>query len=121
MAQRSLMTGERFGSFAESIKRLGPITMSRAICIARTETARARTSYTEARAQAVGSTHYIWHTVGDGAVRPRHRQLDGTIQSWSDPPITSEPGQKVVRSAPGSSFNCRCWAEPLFPKSKYES
>lgn len=106
IAMKSLSNGDRYTDFVGLIEKLGPIAESRAICIARTETARARTSYTQARAEAVGSTHYIWHCVHDGATRDRHRELDGTIQSWADPPITSEPGQKEIRSGPGQSFNC---------------
>jgi SPP1 gp7 family putative phage head morphogenesis protein len=111
----------RFPALADRIRNeLGGVTESRAICIARTETARSRTSYTQARAEAVGSTHYIWHTVGDEAVRPRHRELNGTVQAWSNPPVVSERGEKIIRSHPGQVFNCRCWAEPILPKSKYE-
>jgi SPP1 gp7 family putative phage head morphogenesis protein len=119
--KKAISDSTRYPVLAKRIKNeLGGVTMSRAICIARTETARARTSFTQARAEAVGSKEYIWHTVGDAAVRPRHRKLNGTVQRWDDPPITSEPGEKVIRSHPGQSFNCRCFCEPLLPKSKYE-
>lgn len=111
-----LSDGQRYADIAQRIKNeLGGVTESRAICIARTETARARSNFTQARAQAVGSTHYVWHTVGDNAVRPRHRELDKTVHAWSDPPICDVgAGGTPIRSHPGCVFNCRCWPEPLF-------
>lgn len=115
-ALSGLSSGQRYGDIAQRIKRdLGGVSDSRAICIARTETARARTNFTQARAQAVGSTHYIWHTVGDGAVRSRHKALDKTVHAWSDPPICDVgAGGVPIRSHPGCVFNCRCWPEPIF-------
>lgn len=118
----SLSEGGRQDALAKRIRdELGGVTESRAILIARTETARARTNFTQARAKAVGSTHYIWHTVGDGAVRPRHAALDGKVFAWNDPPITDVgKGGAPIRSAPGCVFACRCWAEPIFPKSEFD-
>ena len=88
---------------------------NRAQLIARTETARARSNFTEARARALGSTHYIWHTVGDARVRPMHAALNGTVQSWDDPPITDFDHGMPVKSHPGCVWNCRCFASPLLP------
>lgn len=113
---KGLQDGERFADIVQRIKSdLGSVTTSRAVCIARTETARARTNFTQARAQAVGSTHYIWKTVGDGAVRPMHRALNNTVQSWSEPPICDiGKGGEPIRSHPGCVFNCRCFPTPIF-------
>lgn len=107
-AASGLSDGQRYADIAQRIKNeLGGVTESRAICIARTETARARSNFTQARAQAVGSTHYVWHTVGDNAVRPRHRELDKTVHAWSDPPICDVgAGGTPIRSHPGCVFNC---------------
>lgn len=117
-----LSKGERFDVIAKRIKNeLGKVTESRAVMIARTETARSRSNFTEARAKAVRSTHYIWHTVGDGAVRPMHADLDGTVQRWDDPPVCEHGrGGVPIKANPGTVWNCRCFAEPLFPKSVYE-
>lgn len=99
---KSLSNGDRYTDFVGLIEKLGPIAESRAICIARTETARARTSYTQARAEAVGSTHYIWHCVHDGATRDRHRELDGTIQSWAGSArLPVSQGRKKSEAVPG--------------------
>lgn len=115
-SQEALSNGERYSSVAQRIKSdLGPVTESRAICIARTETARSRTTFTQARAQAVGSTHYVWKTAGDGAVRPSHKALNNTVHAWDDPPICDVgAGGTPIRANPGCVFNCRCYPEPIF-------
>lgn len=61
---------------------------------------------------ANGLTHYKWVTEGDDRVRDHHAALNGTIQSWSDPPIgggtyEDEPGH------PLSGYGCRCLAQPI--------
>jgi hypothetical protein len=43
---------------------------------------------------------YIWRTVEDDRVRPKHAALNGTVRDWSDSPD------------PGEEANCRCCAEP---------
>ena len=103
-----LSKGQRFDEIAKRIKKdLGAKSDSRAVLIARTETARSRSNFTQARARDVGSTHYIWHTVGDGSVRSMHAKLDGTIQRWDDPPVCEHGrGGTPVKGNPGSVWNC---------------
>lgn len=118
--QKGLSEGERYPSIAKRIReKLGGVTESRAILIARTETTRTRSNFTQARAQAVGSTHYIWHTVGDGSVRDTHAKLNGKVFAWNDPPI-SDYGKngEPIRSHPGGTWNCRCYASPIFEENK---
>ena len=120
-AQKALEDGERPATFRDRIRtELRPMTESHAQLTARTETARARSNCTQVRAQAVGSDSYIWKTVGDGSVRPRHAELDGTVHRWDDPPVTDYgKGGAPIRSHPGCCFNCRCYAVPLFPERFY--
>lgn len=115
-----LAEGQRFPDIAKRIQtELGQQVEFRAVCVARTETARARSNFTQARAQAVGSTHYVWHTCGDGAVREMHAALDGTIQAWSDPPVCEiGKGGVPVRAHPGCVWNCRCFPFPLFDEER---
>ena len=113
--RQGLANGTRPQDVVARIKQeLGDVTATRAVCIARTETARARTSFTQARAMAVGSTGYIWRTVGDGAVRASHAALDGTVQRWDSPPIVELNPRGVIRAHPGCVWNCRCFASPIF-------
>ncbi len=104
--------GGRAEAIAEEIERTGHVTRSRAMLIARTETARTASLLTQARAQYVGSTHYVWRSAEDADVRPLHRKLNGKVFAWDDPPVSGESGE---RSIPGAIYNCRCYPEPIVP------
>lgn len=104
-------TGTRAEVIAREIMRTGEVTRSRANLIARTEIGRAASTLTQVRAEAVGSTHFVWRTSRDSDVRPSHRKLEGQSFRWDEPP-ECDPG---IHALPGASFNCRCWAEPIIP------
>ncbi|WP_233623059.1 phage head morphogenesis protein [Burkholderia seminalis] len=108
----ALEDSTRAAAISKEIQRSGEVAKSRADLIARTEVSRAATSLTEARALAVGSTHYIWRTSGDSDVRAGHRAMEGKVCAWNDPPEVDENG-RVMRFHPGQIWNCRCWAEPI--------
>lgn len=122
IAYEAVLNGTRAEANAEKLlelqKEMGlttEVTISRAVLIARTETARANASINQARATAVGSSQYRWHNSGDGAVRPSHKtlggsRLQGKIFSWDEPP-TLDDG---MTGHPGTFPNCRCFAEPVF-------
>lgn len=112
---KGIAQGQRVDAIVERIQGLGGLTRNRAKLIARTETARAQANLREARAVALGSEGYIWHTVGDSAVRDDHAELDGKFFKWTDPPIADQ--RSGVRSHPGGIYNCRCFAEVIFPYS----
>lgn len=103
--------GWRADQIAAEIMRTGEVTKSRADLIARTEVGRTSTLLTQARAEHVGSTHYIWRTAGDSDVRASHKALNGKSIAWSDPP-ECDPG---YRAHAGAIFNCRCFPEPIIP------
>lgn len=102
----------RAPEIAEEIRRTSEVAQSRATLIARTEIARAQSLLTEARAVDVGSSHYIWRTMRDFAVRPRHKKLEGQVIAWDDPPVAGESGE---RAHAGQIYNCRCYPEPIIP------
>lgn len=112
LAIEGVSSGARYTDILAEIMRTGDVAKSRATLIARTEVAKAGTALTQARAQAVGATHYTWLAVHDGATRPMHRQLDGHVFAWDDPPVAEENG---ARHAPGNFPNCRCVALPIVP------
>jgi SPP1 gp7 family putative phage head morphogenesis protein len=108
----ALEDSTRAAAISKEIQRSGEVAKSRADLIARTEVSRAATSLTEARARAVGSTHYIWRTSGDSDVRSGHRAMEGKVCAWAEPPEVDENG-RVMRFHPGQIWNCRCWPEPI--------
>jgi SPP1 gp7 family putative phage head morphogenesis protein len=112
MAIASLTEGTRGGNLIQEIMRSGAVSRSRAICIARTETARATSVLTQARAMHVGSDSYIWRTIRDANVRDSHQEMEGRVCSWANPPIV-EKGKPPYHA--GCIYNCRCYPEPIIP------
>jgi SPP1 gp7 family putative phage head morphogenesis protein len=108
LTQEALTTGRRAEDIAKEIARSGEVTKSRATLIARTEVSRSATTLSQVRAQAIGSTHFVWRTSHDSDVRPSHRALDGKSFRWDDPP-ECDPGHHAL---PGCIWNCRCLALP---------
>jgi len=72
--------------------------------IARDQTAKMASAFNEARTASVGITQYNWQTAGDERVRDTHRDNDGKLFAFAEPP--SETGN------PGHDINCRCVALP---------
>lgn len=103
----------RASEIAKEIMRTEEVTTSRAVLIARTETARTATTLTQARAESIGSDSYIWRTSGDGAVREDHRELNGKIIRWDSPPIADK--RTGARAHAGCIYRCRCFPEPIIP------
>lgn len=113
LTTRSLYEGTRPAEIAEQIMKQGQVSKSKAMLIARTETARTASGLTMARAKQVGATHYIWRTAGDSDVRERHAKLEGKVFAWDDPPVAGENGE---RANAGMIYNCRCVPEPIIPE-----
>jgi len=112
ITRKGLVEGTRAAEHVEEIMRSGHVAESHAMLIARTEVARTASVLTEARAQSAGSTHYIWRTAGDSAVRPGHKAMEGKVCAWADPPAVDENG-RIMHHHPGRIWNCRCYAEPI--------
>lgn len=123
IAYEAVLTGTRAAPDSDTIAELADqlgvsteVAVSRAMLIARTETARANSAMVQARAVAVGSNQYRWHNSGDEAVRHSHKyftngqRLQGMIFSWDAPPTLLDG----MRGHPGTFPNCRCFPEPVF-------
>lgn len=92
------------------VERLG-ISERHGQLIARTEIARLNSAVTESTQRQAGVERYKWRSAHDSRVRPRHRELDGTVHAWSQPPAGAGPYGDPAH--PGSSPNCRCVAIPV--------
>jgi SPP1 gp7 family putative phage head morphogenesis protein len=114
IATGQLYSGQRAEVLAKQIMLSGEVAKSRADTIARTETTRAATTLTQARAKQIGSEGYIWRTAHDWNVRPLHKKLEGTFHRWDAPPIAGSNGE---RAHPGAIYNCRCYPEPVIPNA----
>lgn len=111
LSLEAVVQGGRASEIAAEIMRSGDVSRSRAETIARTEVSRTQVELAKANAMSVGSTHFIWRTVGDSRVRETHRELNGQSFRWDEPP-ECDPGHHAL---PGGIWNCRCWAEPVIP------
>lgn len=112
LSTEAISLGRRPADLARDILATGDVAEARAQLIARTEIGRATAEFRKARAQQIGSTHFIWRTSGDSDVRPSHKALNGKTFAWNDPPVCDPPN---LRSLPGAIFNCRCFSEPVLP------
>lgn len=111
LAMEAATGGKRADEVAEDLMNSEEVTASRATLIARTEISKANAAITQARAEYVGATHYIWRTAGDGDVRESHREMDGKVFQFMAPPTLSDG----MTGNPGEFPNCRCFAEPIIP------
>ena len=101
------------------------VSQSKAKFWARQETNLLMAKYKETKYVEAGVPEYKWACVHmphqsspqtiykPGEVRYSHGILEGKIFSWSNPPITTAPGQKQRMNNPGQDYNCRCFAIPF--------
>jgi len=108
---RGARRGRRVEEISKEIRQRFGVSRTRANLIARDQVSKFNGELAQTRQQDVGVTRYIWRTSLDERVRPRHAELEGTIQDWKKPPIVDS---KTGRTAhPGEDFQCRCTAEPI--------
>jgi SPP1 gp7 family putative phage head morphogenesis protein len=110
--QEEMPKGTRSTTIAARILEQQDVPVWKAKMIARTEVSRAAVTLTQARAEMIGSTGYIWRTVGDYDVRKTHQKMNGKFVPWSKPPKTDK---SLPPYHAGSGPNCRCYPEPVFP------
>jgi SPP1 gp7 family putative phage head morphogenesis protein len=111
LTMAAIVDGTRAEQVAKEILDTTNVTTSRARLIARTEVARTASVLTQARAEYAGSEGYIWRTSGDADVRDSHAEMEGKYVRWSQAPLLSDG----TRTHAGQIYNCRCFAEPIFP------
>ena len=97
------------GAFAKELAKHGA---KKANLIARTETAKLRSSIMENRATSLDSICYRWKASKDKRTRPSHREMDGVLVLWMD--NLHKPLRDGMRGNAGEFPNCRCDIEPLF-------
>jgi SPP1 gp7 family putative phage head morphogenesis protein len=117
--------GLRVGDIAAQLEEKLGVTKGKAALLARDQTLKLFGEMTSLRQQNVGISQYTWDTSKDERVRgnpaglypnskENHFHLEGTIQSWSEPPVV-EPSTGR-RAHPGFSYQCRCQGLPIIPE-----
>lgn len=109
---RSLRASETAKKLQEKI---AGYSRANANLIARTESSKAMTALTEARAKDAGVDWYQWRTADDARVRNSHRHMEGVLVRWADPPSPEalKDEKDVGHYNAGNIYNCRCYPSPL--------
>lgn len=113
--QEKVFAGNRYGSMVKIIQQSYGSSQNKAKFLARQETNLLMAKFKEARYSDSGIQLYKWQTVIGSPkhpVRPRHKELNGKIFRFDDPPVM-EDGQK---KNPGEDYGCRCVAIPVIRK-----
>lgn len=116
-----ILRAQQQGSRPETIakmmaNRYPELTTSKINVIARTETSKASTALTQARAEDLDLDWFEWHTSEDQRVRLSHKKMDKVLVNWKDLPSPERlAGEKSTlgQYAPGAAPNCRCYPAPL--------
>lgn len=109
---REVGQGTRAEDLKDMIMAEYATTANRAKFIARQETSLFVSKFRQVRYEKAGLDEYRWSTSNDDRVRHDHRDLNGRIFSWDNPPIVDKRTGR--RANPGEDFQCRCTALPVF-------
>lgn len=110
LVEQNLFYTNNNESIAKQIEKQFNVSYNKAKFLARQETGLLTAQYRQVRYQRAGITKYRWSTSHDDRVRQMHKDLDGKIFEFANPPITNEKGD---RNNPGEDWQCRCEAIPI--------
>lgn len=105
---QSIGDGGGVGTIAKALTKTTQMANNHAALIANDQTGKILGQLDAYRSQRAGAGQYIWQSMEDARVRPRHQELDGTIQRYNDP----DGGDNGM--LPGEPIRCRCVALPIF-------
>lgn len=117
------MNGRSIKDIQRSIQSQYDVTKSKAAMLARDQISTLNAQLSQMQQKDAGCKKYKWSSSRDSRVRDCHRELDGKIFSWDDPPEmwynTKSKGRVMTgrRCHPGEDFCCRCVAIPIFEKN----
>lgn len=108
---KNVSEGFRAEKLVDSIVAERGVTWRKAQFLARQETSLMVSKYRQIRYEEIGIQKYQWSTSHDLRVRHDHRELNGRIFRYDEPPITDK--STGARNNPGEDYNCRCVAIPV--------
>lgn len=109
--EENAMEGYRFDRLIDGIQHRYGVSVNKAKFLARQETALFMSKFNEQRVKEAGVRSYQWSTSHDVRVRDEHKDLDGKIFFFDQPPIVDQRTGR--RANPGEDFNCRCVPIPI--------
>lgn len=105
---RAISNGDGTGAITKEIVKQTGMSVRHAALVANDQTGSTLAKFNQTRHQAAGAKYYVWQSMEDNRVRPKHQELDGTRQRYGDP-NGGDDGDP-----PGVPINCRCTADPVF-------
>ena len=105
--------GKTSTEMTKAIQHVYGIGKRKARFIALDQSAKLHASITKAQQEDAGVEEYMWSDSGDERVRRSHRELNGKIFRWDDPPTNSD-GRTCH---PGQDYGCRCVAVAVFDRN----
>lgn len=105
---RSITSGGGITSLTDAITKRTRMARRHADLIANDQTGTIISQFNAYRAKSAGAEKYLWRSMEDRRVRPKHRELDGKTFKYGDP-HGGDDGE-----LPGEPIRCRCIAEPIF-------
>jgi SPP1 gp7 family putative phage head morphogenesis protein len=107
LVSQNTFAGQRTGNLTKIIQKNYGVSKNKAKFLARQETSLLMSKFREERYKSIGVLKYRWSSSNDERVRDRHRELNGKIFEWTNPPISGANGE---RQHAGEPFGCRCVA-----------
>ena len=112
--------GRRIPDLTEEIQAIFGVTMTKAEMLARDQMSTLNAQITKMQQENAGVKRYEWSSSRDSRVRDSHREFNGKVFEWSNPPEgwynTKSRGKVSTgrRCHPGEDYCCRCVAIPIF-------
>lgn len=109
------------------LEKITGATKSQAKMIARDQLGTLNCRMTQYEHASLGVTQYIWVTRRDSLVRDCHRERNGKVFSWNNPPAEWYPtiSRGIVYTGrychPGEAYSCRCTAKPVFDQDRVDA
>lgn len=115
----SYLKGSSIRDIQKAIQETYNTSRRKAQLLARDQVATLNAQLTKMQQQDAGCKKYRWSDSRDGRVRDCHRELNGKIFSWDNPPemwYETKKGRVYTgrRCHPGEDYCCRCVAIPVF-------
>ena len=108
------LEGKSLPQIEQYLQKEWKISQDRIKFLARNESTIATVSYLKTKYQAENIEYFKWGTILDGRERPLHKELNGQIFRFDNPPIIDE--RLGTRGLPGETYNCRCNIIPIIDK-----
>lgn len=114
------LDGESRLTIQNYIEQQFKVSQRKAKFLARNESSIAVAEYLGAKYQEEGFTEFKWITNIDGRERQLHKELNGKVFRFDDPPIIyiDEKRGTIQKGLPGETYNCRCTFIPVISKTQ---